>query len=209
MVERQIVSRGVRDPAVLRAMRSVPRDRFVPAELKREAFADRPLAIGYGQTISQPYIVAYMTELARIRPESRVLEIGTGSAYQTAVLRAITPHVFTIEIVPELAERAARLLMELGYGGVHARCGNGALGWPEFAPFEAIVVTAAAPAIPRALSDQLAPDGRLIIPVGLPDEVQYLMVVHKNFDGALNIHRTIAVRFVPMIGAVAVEPDEE
>ncbi len=193
-----IARRGVKDPAVLEAMRRVPRHRLVPAELVDLAYDDRPLPIGQGQTISQPYMVAYMTEAARVRPGSRVLEVGTGSGYQTAVLAAIGADVYSIEIDPELAARAALVLGELGHRGVHLRLGDGSLGWPEAAPFDAIVVTAAPVVVPPALVEQLAEGGRLVIPVGEP--VEQVLEVHERRAETVLVTRTLPVRFVRMTG---------
>ena len=200
MVERDIAARGVSDPRVLEAMRSVPRHRFVDPRQARGAYGDHPLPIGSGQTISQPYIVAHMTELARPGPGDRALEIGTGSGYQAAVLSPLVEHVYTIEIVPELAERAAAVLDELGYDNVTVRQGDGWAGWPEHAPFEVIVVTAAPDEVPPALVEQLAPGGRLVIPVGPVHAVQELRLIEKSESGALRDRRIAPVRFVPMTG---------
>jgi protein-L-isoaspartate(D-aspartate) O-methyltransferase len=197
MVDDQIRARGIESPAVLTAMRKVPRHRFVPAEVTHMAYNDHAVPIGSGQTISQPYIVAYMTEAAEISPNDRVLEIGTGSGYQAAVLGEVAREVYTIEIIPELAERAHRTLAELGYTNVHAKTGNGYLGWPERAPFDAILVTAAPDQVPQALVDQLAPGGRMVIPVG--KIVQNMMIIEKTQKGVVE-RRTIPVRFVPMTG---------
>ena len=196
MVNEQILLRDVSDPAVLAAMRKVPRERFVPAELASRAYDDTPLAIGHGQTISQPYIVAYMTEAAGVRPEHRVLEIGTGSGYQAAILGELARAVYTIEIVPELARTAARTLADLGYSHVQVRSGDGYAGWPEQAPFDRIVVTAAPEEIPAPLLEQLAPGGRLVIPVGEQGQTQWITVVDKTGDGFAD-RRTIPVQFVP------------
>ncbi len=196
MVRDQIAARGVRDPRVLAAMRKVPRERFVAPGSERLAHADSPLAIGFGQTISQPYIVAVMTEAARVRPDAVVLEIGTGSAYQAAILGELAREVYTIEIVPELAARAEALLRTLGYGNAHTRLGDGYAGWPERAPFDAIVVTAAPPAIPDALKQQLKVGGRLVVPVGTDD--QELLVVERTKTG-FREERLMPVRFVPMV----------
>jgi len=197
MVERQIEARGIKSPAVLAAMRKVPRHRFVlPAGINL-AYQDHPLQIGSGQTISQPYIVAYMTEAADISPGDKVLEIGTGSGYQAAVLGEIAREVYTIEIIPELAERARATLAELGYRNVHAKAGNGYLGWPEHAPFDAIVVTAAPDEVPQALVDQLAPGGIMVVPVGAIS--QDMMIIERTQRGVVQ-RRTIPVRFVPMTG---------
>jgi protein-L-isoaspartate(D-aspartate) O-methyltransferase len=197
MVAEQIEARGVRDPAVLAAMRRVPRHRFVPEPLSRQAYDDTPLPIGLGQTISQPYIVALMTELARPRAGMKVLEVGTGSGYQAAVLATIVGTVHTIEIVPELGRRAAETLRELGYRNVQVVIGDGFDGLPKDAPFDAIVVTAAPDAIPPPLLEQLALGGRLVIPVGSAD--QELVVVTKTAEGYRRESVT-PVRFVPMTG---------
>ncbi len=196
MVEEQIRGRGIQDPETLRAMATVPRHLFVPAYLRRQAYADGPLPIGHGQTISQPYIVAYMTEILHLKPEQRVLEIGTGSGYQAAVLAELTDRVYTMEIIPELAEAAAERLQKTGYGRVQVRQGNGYFGWPEAAPFDAVVVTAAAEFIPPPLLEQLKDGGRMIIPVGSPFYVQHLMLVEKK-DGAITTRSMMPVRFVP------------
>jgi protein-L-isoaspartate(D-aspartate) O-methyltransferase len=198
MVRVQIEARGIRDPAVLAAMRRVPRERFVPESDRPLAHSDGPVAIGFGQTISQPYIVALMTELLRPHPGMRVLEIGTGSGYQTAVLAECGVDVFSLEIVPELSERATGLLHALGYAHVHLRVGDGSLGWPEHAPYEGILVAAAPAAVPRALVDQLALGGRLILPVGSGEDQRLLRIV-RTAEGVQQ--DTVApVRFVPMTG---------
>jgi protein-L-isoaspartate(D-aspartate) O-methyltransferase len=199
MVRRQIIARGVDDSLVVAAMRAVPRHRFVPADVRSHAYVDSPLPIGLGQTISQPYIVALMTEALRCRRGERVLEIGTGSGYQAAVLAEIVDTVFTIEIIPELARRARAVLDTLGYRNVMVRTGDGYDGWPEAAPFDGIIVTAAAPEVPRPLVDQLAEGGRLVIPVG--EHLQYLHVYEKR-AGALALLSSVPVRFVPMTGKV-------
>lgn len=195
MVDQQLRQHDIVDPRVLAAMREVPRHRFVPPEMAARAYDDTPLPIGYGQTISQPYIVAYMTQALEVRPEHRVLEIGTGSGYQAAVLARIAKEVYTIEIVPELAARAAGILRELGYDRVHVREGDGYAGWPEHAPFDRVIVTAAPDHIPQPLVDQLAVGGRLVIPVG--DVRQQMTIVTKTKDGVVE-RRTIGVRFVPL-----------
>jgi len=197
MVETQIEARGVSAPRVLAAMRRVERHRFVPPAARGQAYADHPLPIGHQQTISQPYIVALMTELVRPGPDTKVLEIGTGSGYQAAVLAECAGEVYTIEIVPELGRETADLLPRLGYDKIHTRIGDGFDGWPDEAPFDAIVVTAAPPRIPQPLLDQLAPGGRLVIPVG--QGFQQLVLVTRTADGF--DRRTITpVRFVPMTG---------
>jgi protein-L-isoaspartate(D-aspartate) O-methyltransferase len=197
MVERQIQGRGVKDARVLAAMRKVPRERFVPAELASRAHDDTPLPIGRGQTISQPFIVAYMTETLGVEPQHKVLEVGTGSGYQAAVLGELAREVYTIEIVPELARRASRTLQELGYRNVHVREGDGYAGWPEHAPFDRIMVTAAPEEIPRPLIEQLGPRGRLVIPVGEQGRTQWMTVVEKTAQGVVQ-RRTIPVQFVPL-----------
>lgn len=197
MVARQIEARGVRDARVLDVMRRVPRHEFVPLEQKGFAYDDRPLPIGDDQTISQPYIVAYMTEELRVTPKSKVLEIGTGSGYQAAVLAELGGDVYTIEIVPALANRALATLSRLGYRNVHVRAGDGYRGWPEQAPFDRIIVTAAPDHIPQPLVDQLAVGGRMVIPVG--DLFQQMTIVTKTKEGVVE-QKTIDVRFVPMTG---------
>lgn len=199
MLERHLEARGIEDEAVLRAMGTVPRERFVPAVLRAQAYADHPLPIGGGQTISQPYIVALMTELARLEPDDVVLEIGTGSGYQAAVLGEIVERVYTIEIRPELAASASELLQELGYENVTAKQGDGYLGWEEHAPFDAILVTAAPDHVPPALVEQLAPTGRLIIPVGPQSEVQKLQRITKTEDGSTTTEEVLPVVFVPLV----------
>ena len=198
MVRSQIVARGVSDAATLRAMRAVPRHEFVPDESRRHAYDDSPLQIGYGQTISQPYIVAFMTELIRPRAGQRVLEVGTGSGYQAAVLAEIVDSVYTIELIPELAETAEARLIRLGYRNIAVRQGDGYLGWPEHAPFDAILVTAAADEIPQPLVDQLKEGGTLVIPVGSVSGVQSLTVVRKE-AGRIVRESVLPVRFVPLI----------
>ena len=198
MVSRQIEARDVRDPRVLGAMRKVPRHLFVPESGRPNAYDDRPLPIGYRQTISQPYIVALMSELAEVRPGDRVLEVGTGSGYQAAVLAEIGARVFSIEIVEPLAKRATATLDALGYGTkVEVRTGDGYAGWPTHAPFDAIVVTAAPPKIPEPLKQQLKVGGHLVIPVG--DYFQHLKVVTRTKKG-FRERSVTPVRFVPMTG---------
>ena len=197
MVEEQIEARGVRDPRVLAALRAVPRHEFVPPEERAHAYRDRPLPIGQGQTISQPYIVAVMTELLELSGDEKVLEIGTGSGYQAAVLSQLAREVYTIEIVPELASRAEADLRRLGHANVRVRQGDGYRGWPEHAPFDAIVVTAAPGHVPQPLVDQLAVGGRLVLPVG--DVFQDLVLVTRDALGVRE-ERLLGVRFVPMTG---------
>ncbi len=199
MVKEQIEARGIRDPLTLAAMRKVPRHLFVPSASVEQAYGDFPLPIGQGQTISQPYIVAFMTEALGLRGGERVLEIGTGSGYQSAVLSHIAGKVHTIEIVPELAEEARARLDRLGYRNVAVRAGDGYAGWPEAAPFDAIIITAAAPRIPQPLEQQLADGGRLVLPLG--DEYQELIVVTRR-GASFGERRVLPVRFVPMTGAV-------
>lgn len=192
------------DPRVLDALGRVPRHRFVPAHLANVAYANRPLPIGHGQTISQPYIVALMTDLLRLRAGDRVLEIGTGSGYQAAVLAEMLgrnhPHVYTMEIIEPLATRARQTLAREGYGQVRVRLGDGYHGWPEAAPFDAIVVTAAATHIPPPLLKQLKVGGRMVIPVGPQFLTQYLLLVEKQADGKVTTRQILPVRFVPLTG---------
>jgi protein-L-isoaspartate(D-aspartate) O-methyltransferase len=197
MVREQLEARGIVDARVLAAMRKVPRHEFVPAAVRMHAYEDGPLPIGHEQTISQPYIVGLMSDLARLRPEARVLEVGTGSGYQAAVLAELARDVYTIEIVAPLAEQAATTLRALGYDRIHVRRGDGYHGWPEAAPFDAILVTAAPERVPAPLLDQLAPDGRLVVPVG--DDAQELQVHRRTATGIVVEHVT-PVRFVPMTG---------
>jgi protein-L-isoaspartate(D-aspartate) O-methyltransferase len=197
MVRDQIENRGVTEKQVLAAMRAAPRHRFVPDRLKPFAYADRPLPIGHGQTISQPYIVAAMTEALELRPDSKVLEVGTGSGYQAAVLAEITPHVYTIEIIEALAKRSQQDLEEAGYLGVEVKHADGFHGWAEEAPFDAIIVTAAPSSIPPPLIAQLKPGGRMIIPVGPRLGTQRLILVTKRKDGKTRTRTLMPVRFVP------------
>ncbi len=196
MVRSQIQARGIGDRATLDAMRAVPRHLYVPYAQRRNAYQDRPLPIGYGQTISQPYIVAYMTEIVSPKAGDKMLEIGTGSGYQAAVLAEIIEEVYTIEIVRPLGEQAKRLL-ESSYDNVHVKIADGYHGWEEHAPFDAIVVTAAAEYIPPPLVEQLKNGGRMIIPVGSPFQVQQLMLVEKKEDGEITTRSLMPVRFVP------------
>jgi protein-L-isoaspartate(D-aspartate) O-methyltransferase len=196
MVEQQLRARGISDAAVLDAMARVPRHLFVPPSEQRSAYEDRPLPIGFGQTISQPYIVAYMTDALDLSQAHAVLEIGTGSGYQAAVLAELAGEVYTIEIVPELADRARRTLTSAGYDNVRVRTGNGYGGWPERAPFDRIIVTAAPPAIPPALVEQLAIGGTMVVPVGTT--WQHMTIIRKTERGVARTE-TIPVRFVPMV----------
>ena len=197
MVETQIVARGVKNRRVLDAMRRVPRHELVPEAARTAAYADHPLPIGHGQTISQPYIVAIMTEMLDLSADERVLEVGTGSGYQAAVLAELCSEVFSIEIVEPLANRAREDLERLGYKNVHVRYGDGYRGWPEAAPFDAIIVTAAPDHIPEPLVSQLAVGGRMVLPVG--DAYQELVLLRKT-DRGLEREVTLPVRFVPMTG---------
>jgi protein-L-isoaspartate(D-aspartate) O-methyltransferase len=196
MVDEQIAARGITDSAVLEAMRTVRRHWFVPGAPPELAYADRPLPIGHGQTISQPFIVAYMTQLVQPDPGDRALEVGTGSGYQAAVLAEIVDSVYTIEIVPELARMATDRLARMGYDNARVRAGDGYRGWPEHAPFDIIVVTAAPERIPPPLLDQLADGGRMVIPVGPEGQTQQLMLITKT-NGQLTRERITPVRFVP------------
>jgi protein-L-isoaspartate(D-aspartate) O-methyltransferase len=200
MVAEQIARRGVRNEGVLEVMRAVPRHLFVPPSAQAEAYADKPLPIGSGQTISQPYIVAFMTELLGAGREDVVLEIGTGSGYQAAVLARLARQVYTIEIIPQLAREAEARLMRMGYSNIEVRAGDGYLGWPEHAPFERILVTAAPPEIPEALVAQLKRGGRMVLPVGKTGRTQQLMVLEKSRTSDEIVGRNvIPVRFVPMV----------
>ena len=200
MVKYTIEDRGVRDPKVLQAMLTVFRHEFVPEDVKDSAYEDRPLPIGLGQTISQPYIVAYMTELLEAGSEAKVLEIGTGSGYQAAILAEIVKEVYTIEIFEELGKKAQECFERLGYDTVKSRIGDGYYGWEEFAPFDGILVTCAADHIPPPLIQQLKPGGRMVIPVGGVYQVQMLMLVMKDAQGKVTVKNMLPVRFVPLLG---------
>jgi protein-L-isoaspartate(D-aspartate) O-methyltransferase len=197
MVDQQLVARGIKDKATLDAMRTVERHKLVPQAQVRHAYEDRPLPIGHGQTISQPYIVAYMTEIINPRPGMRVLEIGTGSGYQAAVLAEIVDEVYTIEIVDALASSATNNLKNMGYTNIHVKAADGYYGWEEHGPFDAIVVTAASEFIPPPLIAQLKEGGKMIIPVGAPFTNQNLMLVEKEKDGKWKTRNLFPVRFVP------------
>ena len=201
MVQTQIRERGVEEPQVLEALRSVGRHCFVPSPLLDEAYADHPLPIGWGQTISQPYIVALMTELLKLKPSHRVLEIGTGSGYQTAVMAEIVRNVYSVEIHKVLATAAESRLAALGYKNIEIKCADGYYGWDAYAPFDAIMVTAAAGEIPPPLLKQLKPGGRMCIPVGGIYQVQQLTLVKKDDQGALSTRGVLPVRFVPLLGS--------
>jgi protein-L-isoaspartate(D-aspartate) O-methyltransferase len=202
MVHDQIETRGIRNPAVLKAMRDTPRERFIPSYARALAYEDRPVSIGYGQTISQPYIVAFMTEMLEVKQFHRVLEIGTGSGYQAAILSSLVKEVYTIEIVPQLAKSASQTFNGMGYDNVIVREGDGYKGWPEKAPFDRIILTAAPPELPRALTDQLKPGGKLLAPIG-GNTAQALRLVEKSADGKITSRPLLPVRFVPMV-----KPDE-
>lgn len=197
MVREQLAGRDIEDPRVLEAMGEVRRHRYIPYHWREYAYTDRPLPIGFEQTISQPYIVATMTQALQVEPDHKVLEIGTGSGYQAAVLGELAGQVYSIEIVCELAERAREALDEAGYDNVHVRCGDGYKGWPKHAPFERIIVTAAPPQIPEKLVEQLARGGRMILPVG--EDYQTLQLVTKDAEGEVHIEEKMAVQFVPMV----------
>ncbi|MGQ9664943.1 MAG: protein-L-isoaspartate(D-aspartate) O-methyltransferase [bacterium] len=199
MVEEQVIARGIKDKNVIDAMLKVARHKFVPKEYEKYAYTDGPLPIGEGQTISQPYIVALMTEMLELKGEEKVLEIGTGSGYQAAILSLIAKEVYTIEIIPALAKSAQQRLESLGYKNVYVKSGDGFLGWPESAPFDGIIITCAAPRVPEPLIEQLAEGGRLVMPEG--DEWQ-MLVLYKKVNGQLKKTEFIPVRFVPMKGKI-------
>lgn len=198
MVERQLAQRGINDERVLQVMREVPRHRFVPEDMWDMAYRDTPLPIGHDQTISQPYIVAYMTQMLHLTPGDRVLEIGTGSGYQAAILSCLAKQVYTLERVPELAQHAEQVLQELGYHNIQVRVGDGGYGWPEAAPFDAIIVTAAAPELPQPLIDQLAEGAPIVAPIG-PAGYQELVRLYRRGDRT-QIEHLVPVAFVPLIG---------
>jgi protein-L-isoaspartate(D-aspartate) O-methyltransferase len=203
MVRDQIAARGIRDPEVLKALRETPRHRFMPADVQSMAYRDRPAPIGHGQTISQPYIVAFMSEALDVRKEHRVLEIGAGSGYQSAILSPLASEVYTIEIVGALARTAAETLKQLGYKNVFVREGDGYKGWPEKAPFDRIILTAAPPEIPEELVKQLKPGGRLLAPVGDSTLDQEIVLLTKAADGKVTTRSLLPVRFVPMVKPTA------
>ena len=196
MVETQIEARGISDERVLQAMRKVPRHLFVPGDLFAYAYGDEPLPIGEGQTISQPYIVAYMTEVLELSGKEKILEVGTGSGYQTAILAELGNEIFTIEIVTALSLRAREILSKLGYTAIHFKIGDGTFGWTEEAPFDAIIVTAAPPSVPKKLQEQLRPGGRMILPVGSGFQELVLVTRHKD---EYKKKKLLPVRFVPLI----------
>lgn len=200
LVREGIKNRGIRDKKVLEAMRHVPRHLFIPDKYQQYAYLNRPIPIGYNQTISQPFIVGYMTAMLNLEAGDKVLEIGTGSGYQAAVLSEITPYVYTIEIVEPLGEQAIARFKKLGYNTINTKIGDGYKGWTEHAPFDAIILTAAPEEIPQPLIEQLKPGGILVAPVGSTDEAQYLTRVTKSKDGNVRYERKLPVRFVPMTG---------
>jgi protein-L-isoaspartate(D-aspartate) O-methyltransferase len=197
---RKLRKLGITNEKVLRAMWRVPRHEFVDAPYRRQAYGNFPLPLPYRQTISQPYVVAWMTELLALKPDDRILEIGTGSGYQTAVLAELAGEVFSVEIVPELAGAARATLCRLGYDQVHVRCGNGHDGWPEHAPYDAIIVTAAPAQVPPRLVDQLAPGGRMVVPVGPAGRTQILRLLRRTASGDIEAENLGGVRFVPFTG---------
>ena len=199
MLEDQIIARGIKSQAIIDAMLEVDRHMFVPDHQKKSAYSDRPLPIGYNQTISQPYIVAYMTEKLKVGRNHKVLEIGTGSGYQAAILSKLCKDVYTIEIIPELAQIASKALIAQDFNNIFFKTGDGYNGWVEEAPFDRIIVTAAPDKIPEKLIDQLKPDGRMIIPVGDPLSIQYLWVVTKQEGARYKKQKILPVRFVPMV----------
>jgi protein-L-isoaspartate(D-aspartate) O-methyltransferase len=201
MFREDLIGRGIKDTAVLRAMHEVPREAFIAPELAAHAYADHPLPIEEEQTISQPYIVAYMTEALALTPGDRVLEIGTGSGYAAAVLSRIAAMVYTVERLGRLADKARERLTELGYSNIVVHAGDGTLGWPEHAPYDAIVVTAGAPKLPEPLLEQLAPGGRLVIPIGPTSSLQMLIRVRRQGENDYHSEELCPVRFVPLIGA--------
>jgi protein-L-isoaspartate(D-aspartate) O-methyltransferase len=200
MVAEQIVARGVSDERVLEAMRAVRRHEFIPEEYRDFAYDDSAVPIGYGQTISQPYIVAFMTEQLDLQPRHRLFELGTGSGYQAAVAAHLVEDVYTVEILPELADRARAVLTRLGYTNIHVRAGDGWAGWSEAAPFDRIIVTAAAEELPMPLLRQLKPGGKMILPLGPESNVQELTLVEKSLDGEISVRKLLPVRFVPVTG---------
>lgn len=197
MVEEQIIARGINDERVIEAMKQVPRHRFIPSEEQDRAYGDHPLPIGEGQTISQPYVVAHMTELLDLKGDEKILEIGTGSGYQAAILGEIASEVHSVEILESLSQAAEQTLQQLGYSNVHLHVRNGYQGWSEAAPYDGIIVTAAPEKVPEALMEQLKIGGRLVIPVG--DEFQNLRVHKKKAEGSFEERRVSSVRFVPMV----------
>jgi protein-L-isoaspartate(D-aspartate) O-methyltransferase len=202
-ITRRMIGRDRLDSRVMDAMRKVPREQFVPLELRYAAFDNGPLPIGYQQTISQPYIVALMTDLLQLKEDHVVLEIGTGSGYQTAILSQLCQQVYTIEVISALSTEAQRRFEKLGYENIEAKSGNGYHGWPEHAPYDGIIVTAAADHVPEAFIEQLKPGGRLVIPVGSPYRYQELILIEKDNNGDTHTTSILGVAFVPLIGSTA------
>lgn len=198
MVKEQLMARDIYDPATLNAMKLVPRHEFVPPEMKPYSYSDGPLSIGMGQTISQPYIVAYMTQVLKLQKQDRVLEVGTGSGYQAAILAQLVDSVYTIEIIPELSLQAKNTLSALGYDNIVLKTGDGYIGWPEKGPFDAIIVTAGAEEVPEPLQNQLREGGRMIIPVGPHNGIRQLLLISKK-SGKIKTKEVMAVRFVPLV----------
>ncbi len=196
---KRMIGRDHLDPRVMKAMRQVPREQFVPPNLRHAAFDNGPLPVGYGQTISQPYIVALMTDLLELEADDTVLEIGTGSGYQSAILSTLCKKVYSMDVVPELSEATRLRLEDMGYDNIELKVGNGYLGWPEHAPYDGIIVTAAADQIPEALIEQLKAGGKLVIPVGQPYSYQELLLVEKDDEGEIHQRKIIGVAFVPMV----------
>ena len=196
---RRMIGRDHLDPRVMEAIRQVPREQFVPPNLRHAAFDNGPLPVGYGQTISQPYIVALMTDLLELEADDTVLEIGTGSGYQSAILSTLCKKVYSMDVVPELSEATRLRLEDMGYDNIELKVGNGYLGWPEHAPYDGIIVTAAADQIPEALIEQLKAGGKLVIPVGQPYSYQELLLVAKDDEGEIHQRKIIGVAFVPMV----------
>ncbi len=205
---RSIIGRDRFSPRVMEAMEKVPRDEFVPEDLKFLAFDNGPIPIGHGQTISQPYIVALMTDLLEPEPDHIVLEVGTGSGYQTAILSQLCKQVYSIEVISALSEAAEARFKKLGYNNIETRVGNGYQGWPEYAPYDRIIVTAAATCIPEPLKEQLKPGGRMVIPVGLPHMRQELMLLEKDQAGEINISPILGVAFVPLVDTSATDTND-
>jgi protein-L-isoaspartate(D-aspartate) O-methyltransferase len=207
MVAEQLTGerRGISNAAILAAMAKVPRHEFVPVRLRGEAYEDHPVPIGHGQTVSQPYIVAFMTQQLDPKPSERILEIGTGSGYQTAILAELAGEIFTIEMIRDLAERAGAALRRLGYANVRQRCGDGARGWPDAAPFDAVIGTCAPDHVPQPLVDQLAEGGRMVIPVGASGRQQ--VCVLRKHGSRIENHAILPVQFVPMVGSVSAARD--
>ncbi len=205
---RDMIGRDKFAPRVMEVMEKVPRDEFVPEDLKFSAFDNGPIPIGHGQTISQPYIVALMTDLLELEPDHIVLEVGTGSGYQTAILSQLCKQVYSVEVIADLSEAAVTRFKKLGYNNIETRVGNGYQGWPEHAPYDGIIVTAAATYIPEPLKEQLKPGGKMVIPVGLPLMHQELMLVEKDQEGEINVSPILGVSFVPLVDTSATDTND-